>query len=208
MQEGLWEVKSMRVAITGHKISVGGALRTYAEEALVKQVGKYFDRAIDANVVFSKEARQFRADIVVNEGTGAGMVIKGQGLAPDAYVAFDTAAERIAKQLRRYKRRLKNHHKHKLSERELATLSVTKYVLSDRAKSKADVEDGPLIIAEKPTQIETLTVSDAVMRMDLADLPALMFVDKKSGGMSVVYRRKDGNISWVDSKLRVSGKKG
>jgi ribosomal subunit interface protein len=194
----------MKVTVSGQAMEVGSALQTYVEEALGKSVTKYFDRAIHAEVVFHKRGHFFRADIQVNEGTGTGIFIKGSGESDDVHAAFDQANERIEKQLRRYKRRIKNHHKQKISEVEdvKALLQGRKYVISnDEAKEDTGDEETPLIIAEKQMNIEKLTVSEAVMRMNLADLPALMFINKKNGHINVVYIRKDGNISWVDPKL-------
>ncbi len=196
----------MQISVSGQQIDVGASLREHVEERLEREVSKYFEQAIDARVVFTKEAHLFVADIIVNEGTGTGIVIKGNGKAGDIYAAFDQASERIEKQLRRYKRRIKDHHKANPAEMGDAVqpVSGTKYIFSDEGEESAEAEDNPIIIAEKPMQIERLSVSDAVMRMNLANLPALMFINKKSGGISVVYRRDDGNISWVDSQLKAS----
>lgn len=194
----------MKIKITGKNMKVGSALKEYTETTLEGAVSKYFDRAIVADVVFCKEAHLFSADIIVNEGTGTGIIIRGQGQEPDVYAAFDAAAVRMEKQLRRYKRKLKNHHK--LSTRE-AALAATKRVLSNEGQEITEGDDKHLIIAEKETHIETLTVSDAVMLMDLANLPALMFVNKKTGKIDLVYHRADGNISWVESDIAASGAK-
>ncbi len=195
----------MRIQISGQNISLGSALQEHVETVLTGAVNKYFDRAIEADVVFHKEAHLFKADIRVNEGTGNGMMIRAEGKADDVYPAFDAAAEKIEKQLRRYKRRLKDHHKTPLSE---LSLEAKKYVIPDHdaedVTSESD-EEVPLIIAEKQLAIETLTVSDAVMRMNLADLPAVMFVNKKTGDVNLVYRRHDGNISWVESEIKSGG---
>lgn len=194
----------MQISVSGKKLDVGSALKQYVEENLDKVVGKYFDRAIFGEVVFSKERNLFCTDILVNEGTGTGIVIKGQAKENDIYASFDAALERIEKQLRRYKRRIKNHHKKRLSEADaIAQLHATKYVISEKDEDEA-VEDNPLIIAEKSTRIERLSVSEAVMRMNLANLPALMFINKQNGCVNVVYHRKDGNISWVNTTIKQS----
>lgn len=191
----------MRISVSGQHVDIGKALKSHVEEALEHAVTKYFDQAIDADVVFSRESHLFTTNILVNEGTGTGIVIKSQGEANDAYPAFDQALERIEKQLRRYKRRLKNHHKGKTDAEQLEELlEGTKYVISG-GEEVPEENDNPLIIAEKPATIERLSVSDAVMRMELADLPALMFINEKSGALNVVYHRKDGNVSWIDPKI-------
>ncbi|MCB2082219.1 MAG: ribosome-associated translation inhibitor RaiA [Hyphomicrobiales bacterium] len=196
----------MKISVTGKQIDVGAALQDYVESNLAGSVGKYFDRAINAEVVFSKQRNMFIVDILVNEGTGAGITIKGQAREDDVHASFDRALERIETQLRRYKRRIKNHHKAKPAgiETELP-VSAIKYVITEKdevEEAPEQEEEAPLIIAEKPTSIETLTVSEAVMRMNLADLPALMFINKQNGCVNVVYHRKDGNVSWVNTQIR------
>ena len=197
----------MQIQVSGKKIDIGEALTTHVKERLTKGVSKYFDHAIHADVVFSKEAHMFRADIHVNEGTGNGVAIKGRADHNDVYAAFDAAAERIEKQLRRYKRKIRSHATKKvtdLSEKELKLLSGKKFVMTPLPEEEAGEEDAPLIIAEKPQSIARLTASEAVMQMDLADLPTLVFVNKQTGNLDVVYHRKDGNISWVSSGVKAS----
>ena len=192
----------MQIKVSGKQIDVGSALTTHVEERLLKGVGKYFDKAIKASVVFSKESHLNCANIVVNEGTGTGTIIKSSGKSTDIYAAFDDAADRIEKQLRRYKRRIKDHQKEKFSPE---MLEGTKYVLENKqADDEKETADNPLIIAEKPSTVEKISVSDAVMRMDLGNLPALTFINEKTGTVSVVYHRHDGNISWVDTKIKAS----
>lgn len=189
----------MRITISGKNMNAGESLVEHAENALTSGVTKYFERAVDAEVVFSKEkAHYFKVTISVNEGTGTGVKICGEASDGNVYSAFDAALERIEKQLRRYHRRIKNHHRKK-QDMILPAQMATKYVLSAEADVPETEEDNPLIIAEKEHSVERLTVSDAVMRMELANLPALMFINKKTGNVNVVYHRADGNISWVDA---------
>ena len=192
----------MQISVSGKHIDVGEALSEHIESELQDSVKKYFENAISANVILSKGKYNFNASITVNDGTGIHQLLKSSGEGGDAYASFDQALIRMEKQLRRYKRKIKNHHKDKLEKTvEGADIIGTKYVLSSlEADEDKNVEnDSPLIIAEKPAQIETLSVSDAVMRMDLGELPAVMFINRKSGAVNVVYRREDGNISWIDS---------
>jgi ribosomal subunit interface protein len=184
----------MKITISGKQVDVGESLRTHVEKRLQEGISKYLDRVTSVTVVISRESHLFRADISGNTGTHDHTVIKGRAESEDVYAAFDGAADKIEKQLRRYKRKITNHHKTK----EIGTgLRATKYVIpADSAED--DKAGSPLIIAEKPTQIETLTVSEAVMKMDLQDLPALLFFNSAHGRMNVIYRRQDGNISWVD----------
>lgn len=196
----------MQIKVSGKQVDVGEALRTHVEQRLSGGIPKYLDRVTQCDVVISREAHLFRADIVLNTGTHSNVVVKGRGEAVDAHAAFDAAAEKIEKQLRRYKRRLTDHHKNdrnegvSLSE---AESRATKYVLAAREEEEVN-DETPLIIAEKPTRVEKLTVSEAVMRMDLADLPALVFINKANGRLNTVYRRADGNISWVDPAKEVA----
>lgn len=186
----------MQITVSGKHMDVGQSLTDHVNQKIAEGVSKYLDRVTDVTVVFSKEAHLFRADVLVNTGTHTGITIKGQAQLPDVYAAFDAAADKIEKQLRRYKRKLKNHHKDVLKDYE--PTMAKKYVLADDQEKPAAEEEAPLIIAEKTTSIDALTVSEAVMRMDLANLPALLFYNSVHGGLNVVYRREDGNISWVD----------
>jgi len=184
----------MEVSFKGRHVDIGDALKEHAESSLQNHVKKYFAHALDANVVFSKEGHGFRADISVHAGRG--MVMQGGGDAGDAYSAFDNALNRIAKQLRRYKRRLRSHHKGPDTEE---TVLAQQYVIAPENEDReAEADDQPVVIAEMPHQIATLTVGEAVMRMDLADAPVIMFRNRANGGLNVVYRRTDGNVGWID----------
>lgn len=193
----------MQITVSGKQVDVGESLRKYVENRLNNSIPKYLDRVTQCDVVITTEAHNFRADIVLNTGTHAGYTVKGRGDAGDAHAAFDAAAEKIEKQLRRYKRRLTDHHKGLRTDNPVSASEAraTKYVLANRHDEEDAGEDAPLIIAEKATSIESLTVGEAVMRMDLEDLPALMFFNKANGRLNTVYRRADGNISWVDPEL-------
>lgn len=184
----------MDVAIKGKGLDIGSALRDHVDSALGDAVAKYFSRAHDATVSVSREAYQFRADITVHPLRG--VVVQSHGNADDAYAAFDVALERMTKQLRRYKRRLNDHHKARGNE---DALPAQQYILQPEAEGEELPAEGqPAIIAELTTEIATLSVGDAAMRMDLADIPALMFRNVTHGGLNVIYRRSDGNIGWID----------
>lgn len=184
----------MDLSIKGKSIDIGDALRAYGEEHLRTIVGKYFARALDASAMVSREAHLFRVDITAHPTRG--FLVQGHGIAEDAYAAFDSALERIGKQLRRYKRRLHSHHSRRPEEE---TVPAHHYVIAaETADEELPAEGQPAIIAEMPTEIATLNVGEAVMRMDLADLPALLFRNRANGLLNVVYRRADGNIGWID----------
>ncbi len=184
----------MEISVKGKNVDVGESLKDHAEGNLSSAVDKYFARATDASVVFTRQGRQLRADISVHPGP-RGLVVQGRSESDDPYTAFDGALARISKQLRRYKRRLVNHHKGHAG----VTLPALQYVIQPEHEDKEVAEDAqPVIIAEMPEEIASLSVSEAVMRMDLADLPVVMFRDRASGRLNVVYHRADGNIGWID----------
>jgi ribosomal subunit interface protein len=186
----------MEISVSGKHVDVGDAFRTYAEAQLTDSVTKYFDQAIDAHVTVSREGSMMHVDISVHPGP-RGMIVQGRGQAGEAYPAFDAALERIAKQLRRYKRRLVDDKRRRAANDDI--VSAQQYILQgDSGDEEVEVDAQPVIVAEMQTDIATLTVSEAVMHMDLADLPVLMFRNSKTNALSVVYHRKDGNIGWID----------
>lgn len=187
----------MQITVTGKQLDVGNSLREHVEGRLVDAVAKYFEQALEAAVVFSSSAkgRLIRADISVHAGRNIRM--QGRAEAADAYAAFDAALERIAKRLRRYKRRLRDHRKGATDD----ALPALKSVIADYNADKAEEDSAdaqPVVIAEMTTAIETMTVGEAVMQMDLVDSSALMFRNSAHGGLNVVYRRRDDNIGWID----------
>ncbi len=185
----------MNLTVSGKQIDVGDSLRAHVERELVSAVEKYFGRAVEGSVVFSRDGYQFRADVSVH--IGRNILVQSQGMATDAYAAYEIASDRIAKRLRRYKRRLRDHHQK--TDRNGEDLSARYLVLAAEAEEAAEpAEPGPAIVAEMRTDIPTLTVGEAVMRLDLAQQPALMFRNSANGLMNMVYRRTDGNIGWVD----------
>lgn len=189
----------MQISVSGKGVDIGSALQSHIEKQIEEHVTKYIDRVTSVNVVISREAHLFRVDITGNIGTHSGLVVRSRGALEDVYAAFDEALDKIVKQLRRYKRKITNHHKTTHEEQAQIVHNIgTKYIVSPDVGEHDDEKQAGLIIAEKPTSIETLTVSEAVMKMDLQDLPALMFFNSAHGRLNVIYRRADGNISWVD----------
>ncbi|MEK7245445.1 MAG: ribosome-associated translation inhibitor RaiA [Pseudomonadota bacterium] len=191
----------MEVLIHGKQMDVGEALRGHVESALKTHVAKYFIRAINAHTTFGRAGHGFRADIAVHPRRG--LVVQGSAEAGDAYAAFDNALARIDKQLRRYKRRLNDRHKDR-GEDEIH--SAQYYVIESESAEEAPAEESPpVIVAEMPHDIATLTVGEAVMRLDLADVPVVMFRNLANGTFNVVYRRSDGNIGWIDPSAAERG---
>ncbi len=189
----------MELFIKGKQIDIGDALRIHIEDKLPDAVEKYFDNITDSHVTITKENQTFKVDIQVH--VSRRISVHGQGSNNDAYSAFDEACENVAKRLRRYKRRLKDHKGRQVE----AFIPANQYILQSEPDHHAEPdhheeEDQPIIIAELQTEIETLDVGDAVMRMDLANMSALMFRSSKHGGLNMVYIRDDGNIGWVDPR--------
>lgn len=189
----------MKVFVSGKRLDIGDAFRVHAEEAILSVVDKYFGNALEAHVVLSHHAHLYRADIAVH--VGRNILVQGHSEADEPYPAFDAAVEHVGKRLRRYKRRLRDHHKRQ--SQATAALQAQQYILAaDGKEHDEDLPnaDKPVIVAELTTLIDTMTVSEAVMRLDLADLPAMMFRNVAHGGLNMVYRRPDGNIGWVDPR--------
>ena len=187
----------MRYQISGRQIDIGEALSTHVETELDATFEKYAQRPTDSTVIFSRDAHHLTCDAVVHLSTGLTVQAKGQD--PDnIYAAFEKCREKMDKQLRRYKRRLKDHHKDRAQPVEL--FGAASYILAGEADSGAEEPDSlqPIIVAEMETKIPSLTVGEAVMQMELAGAPVLVFRNDKKDGVNVVYRREDGNIGWID----------
>ncbi|MCI5112800.1 MAG: ribosome-associated translation inhibitor RaiA [Marivita sp.] len=186
----------MRYQITGKQIDVGEALQTHVKSELDAMLGKYAGRPTDATVIFSKSAHEFVCETVVHLSTGLNATAKAH--ATEIYAAFDACCEKMDKQLRRYKRRLKDHHKDRTEP--VALFGASSYILASEADTQDDEPESlqPIIVAEMETKIPSLTVGEAVMQMELAGLPVLVFRNDKKDGVNVVYRREDGNIGWID----------
>ncbi len=184
----------MQLSVKGKQIDVGDALRQHVDSQLSEIVGKFFGDTLEAQVTFSREAHLFRADILVHAGRG--ITLQSNASAAEPYPAFDQAAERMAERLRRHKNRLKKHHQ---ESRPVEAQIVQAFVLNAQQEDAVEAgADNPVVVAEMTTPIELLTVSEAVMRLDLGDLPALMFRNRAHGGFNMIYRRADGHIGWVD----------
>ncbi|MBI3514787.1 MAG: ribosome-associated translation inhibitor RaiA [Proteobacteria bacterium] len=189
----------MHITVTGKQIEVGEALRGHMESALTAAVSKYFSNPLESQIVFTREAHLFRADVSVH--VGRGILVQGQALAADAYGAGDAAVEHVAKRLRRYKRRLRDHHKERERDK-VEAVTAQSYVLAAEPDDGDDADAGagtqPAVVAEMTTEILTLSVGEAVMRLDLGVEPALLFRHAGHGGLNLVYRRSDGNVGWID----------
>jgi ribosomal subunit interface protein len=186
----------MKYQISGKQIDIGDALQTHVKDELSAVIEKYAERPIDAQVVFSKSAHEYVCETTVHLSTG--LTAQARAKATEIYASFDECAEKMEKQLRRYKRRLKDHHKERANP--VVTLGGASYILAaEEGAGEAEPESlQPIIIAEMETRVPTISVGEAVMQMELAHAPVLVFRNEKSNGVNVVYRREDGNIGWID----------
>ena len=186
----------MGLRISGKSVDIGEAFRGHVEARIGDALEKYFDGGFTVHVTVEREGPGFKTDCAIHLDTG--IVLKAEGRAQEVYQSFDIAAERIDKRLRRYKRRLKEHHHKRRGE----GIPATEYVLAAPDEEAESAPEGdPAVIAEQATNLETMTVGGAVMAMDLTDAPVVVFRNAGHGGVNVVYRRSDGHIGWIDPSL-------
>ncbi|AAV93409.1 ribosome-associated translation inhibitor RaiA [Ruegeria pomeroyi] len=186
----------MRYQISGKQIDIGAALQSHVQTELGEVVSKYAQRPTDAHVVFSRSAHEYVCEATVHLSTG--LTAQAKAHATEIYAAFDGCCEKMDKQLRRYKRRLKDHHKDRAEPVEL--FGASSYILASEEPDAQSEPDSlqPMIVAEMETKIPSLSVGEAVMQMELAGAPVLVFRNESKDGLNVVYRREDGNIGWID----------
>ena len=194
--------------ISGKHVDVGAALRARIEEDLAAAIGRYFERGGDADVVVSREGHGFRVDCEAN--LASGQLLRGHGLGPDAPAAFAQALTKLGGRIRRFKTRLKSHSiAAEAKAAETAALYVLKAPDSEADESgweeawgetRPERPPAAMIIAETEADLKTMTVSMAVLDLDLTEAQTIVFRNVAHGGLSVVYRRPDGNIGWIDPK--------
>jgi ribosomal subunit interface protein len=188
----------MEIRVSGHQLETGEALRTHVETRLGAIADKYFSKAISAQATFGRAPHdKFSCDIVAH--VMQGLILKGRGEANEARIAFDSAAEKIEKQLRRYMRRLQNRHAQTAHALAMEEAAYTVFDAGD-IEAEAPSPEAPVIVAEMRVDIPEASVSDAVMLMDLRNTPALLFKNAGTGRHNMVYRREDGTIGWVEPK--------
>ena len=193
----------MQIQVNGKQVEVGDALRERIETQLTQGISKYFDRGGDAEVTISKQGHLFKADCWIRLASGQTLVSHAFG--GDAHSAFDGTLDHMEKRVRRYKQRLKNHHNGTPQKEETANVTVLRAFDGDTTDEE-DIDDGmdhsspphSMIIAETEQTLRTMTVSSAVAEMEMSNYPAIMFRNAAHGGLSVIYRRPDGNIGWID----------
>jgi ribosomal subunit interface protein len=197
----------MQIQVSGKHLAVGDALRTRITDELNSGIERYFERgAINAEVVVSRDGHSYSVDCVVRLASGQQLDASGSGA--DAHAAFDAALGKIEVRVRRYKRRLKNHHRLNGVAREIAETAPAFVLRAPEPDADDDVWDElgdsagepptGVVIAEDLAPLKTMTVSMAVLELDLTESQTIVFRNAAHGGLSVVYRRPDGNIGWID----------
>jgi ribosomal subunit interface protein len=199
----------MNIQITGKQMDVGQAMQQHITTKLQDICGKYFDpsKTLDATVIVHKQQNGAFTSVQITLvlAMRGGVIIKGEERATDPYAAFDLAADHIAKQLRRYKTRLRDHHHPGVAATTAMLATARERVFAPEIDEDEEIAapaainaDGyPVVIAENHQHIESMSVRDAVMRMDLAGNTVYMFRNPRSEILNVVYRRPDGNIGWI-----------
>ncbi|MFK4511851.1 ribosome-associated translation inhibitor RaiA [Bradyrhizobium daqingense] len=200
----------MTLRISGKSISVGEALRGRVAGRTDEVLRKYFDGSYSGHITLSKDGFGFRTDCALH--LDSGVTLEADSNAPDAYASADQALLMIEKRLRRYKNRLKDRSARKAhaASEAMAALDATSYVLEAPGEGEEEVTGySPVIIAEQTTSLKQLSVSEAVMELDLSGAPCLVFQHGSSGRVNIIYRRADGNVGWIDPPgAKVDGKAG
>src|SRR5437764_6086673 len=200
----------MTLRISGKSISVGDALRGRVSERTEEVLRKYFDGNYSGHITLSKDGFGFRTDCALH--LDSGITLEAESNAADAYVSADQALAQIEKRLRRYKSRLKDRSERKahaaaaaLAELDTPMLDAPSYVIEAPGSDAEDEAYSAVIIAEATTSLKRLSVSEAVMELDLTGAPVIVFQHGSSGRVNIIYRRSDGNIGWVDPPALKSG---
>jgi len=192
----------MDIQVAGKNMDLGGALQAHVSSRLTEGVTKYFERGAEAVVTFARERHLVECEITAH--LASGVFLSAHGEAGDAYAAFDDGLEKLEKRVRRYKRRLKNHHTN--GKAPLPAEQAAYYTLAPLAEEPEEEDAAPqpvgdptpVVVAESTTSLREMTVGAAVMQLDLADSPAIVFKNAAHGRLNVVYRRRDGHIGWID----------
>ncbi|MEM1371457.1 MAG: ribosome-associated translation inhibitor RaiA [Pseudomonadota bacterium] len=195
----------MTIQVTGKNVEAGDAFTGYIHDKVEAVLEKYIGPEIGGHVRLSKERSQFRTDCSIRLKTG--LLVEAHGMGHDAYSSADSAIERLEKRVRRYKRRLKDHHQKANNGAGPERLGARDYVvrMDDDETAREVVEDNPVIIAETESEILALSIGDAVMHLDLSENQVLVFKNTGSGHINVVYRRPDGHVGWIDTQTQLAG---
>ena len=187
----------MPFRVSGKNLDIGEALRERVNARIAEAMEKYFDGGYSGHVTVAREGSGFRTECAIH--LDSKITLHAEGRAADAYASADHAALRVEKRLRRYHRRLKEHRVDRPDER--AADDAASYVIAAPDGESESAIDGftPVIIAESTTRLKHLSVSDAVMELDMTGAPVLVFRHAAHGGINVVYRRTDGHFGWIDA---------
>ena len=186
----------MRYQISGKQLDIGESLTNHVKDGIGEIATKYAQRPTEITVTFSKDAHEFKCESTIHLSTG--LTVAAEGKSTEIYDSFEKCSEKTEKQLRRYKRRLKDHHKDRITPVEVMEASA--YILASEDAENLNEPEllQPVIVAEMETKIQSLSVGEAVMQMELTDAAILVFQNEGHKRLNVVYKRKDGNIGWVD----------
>jgi ribosomal subunit interface protein len=187
----------MDLRVSGKNFSIGDAMRRHVSDRIQAAVQKYFDGSVSGHVIVDHEGSGYRSDCTLH--LASGITLQAEGRASEPYASFEQAAERLERRLRRYKHRLKDHHAASASLDGAQREVFSSYVLESPEDEAA--QDGafhPVVIAEKTKMLRTLSVSDAVLDLDMTGAPVMVFRNAASDRVNIVYRRSDGNIGWID----------
>lgn len=189
----------MRIQVSGKHIDIGDALRSHVEARVTEVVAKYAERPVEAIVTFSRDRHEFISDVAVH--LSSGLTVQAKARAAEIYAGFEASIDRMEKQVRRYRRRLKAHHRNR--ENPIEATDAPSYILASGEEHHDEMEPEtlqPIIVAEMETRVPFLSVGEAVMQMELAGAGMLVFRNEAHGGVNVVYRRDDGHIGWIDPR--------
>lgn len=185
----------MTLRVTGKNFDLGDAMRSHIVDRVEAAISKYYDGGVTGHIVLDHEGSGYRSDCTLH--LSSGMTLHSEGRAQEPYASFDSAATRLEKRLRRYNRRLKDHHSNKSMAN--GAQHFADYVLEapDQEADEAD-EFNPVVVAEKSSALETMPVSEAVLQLDMTGAPVIVFLHATSERVNIVYRRADGNVGWID----------
>jgi len=187
----------MTIQVTGKNIETGDAFQTYVTDKARSVLDKYIGPEISGHIRIEKIRGQFKTNCSMRLKTG--LMLEAQGTGGDPHASADAAMERLEKRVRRYKRRLKDHH-HGNSQNAAPFSPATDYVveMNDEAIEKAEETSDPIIVAESTREVREYSVSQAVMQLDLTEQPFMVFRNAGTGTINIVYQREDGNVGWID----------
>ncbi len=195
----------MSIQVTGKNVDAGDAYTSYVGDKIRTILQKYLAREVDSHIRLEKERGIFKTNCSVK--LASGLLIEAHGEGGDAYSSADAAVHRLESRVRRYKGRLKGHSTAAAASRRKGGIDAPDYVVSvGQDETDDQAEAHPLIIAESERNIVELTVSEAVMQLDVSEAPFMIFHNAAHGGLNVVYRRADGNIGWIDAETSAKGR--